>query len=106
MLSLSNNKHSYVHEMVHYCRFDAYWTFQRRFYLFISRERRREGEREGAKHQCEKHQSVASLVCPSLGLNPQPRHMCPDWNQTESLLLCEMMPNQLSHAGQGYLLDI
>ena len=32
-----------------------------RFYLFIFRERRKEGEREGEKHQC----MVASRVAPS-----------------------------------------
>ena len=41
-----------------------------RFYLFIFRQRGREGEREGERHQCdrEKHQSVAS-------------HMCPNWEE-------------------------
>ena len=48
--------------------------FFKRFYLFISRERVREGEREGEKHQC----VVASHVPPTgdLACNPD---MCSDW---------------------------
>ena len=45
-----------------------------RFYLFLSRERGREGEREGEKHQCvfaSGMPSTGELVC-----NPG---MCPDW---------------------------
>ena len=44
------------------------------FYLFILRERRKEGEREGGKHQC-----VVASHTPSTGdlaCNPG---MCPDW---------------------------
>ena len=43
--------------------------FLLRFYLFIFRQRGREGEREGEKHQC----VVASHVHQSPGL--QPRHV-------------------------------
>ena len=45
-----------------------------RFYLFIFRERGKEGEREGKKHQC----VVASRAPPTgdLACNPG---MCPDW---------------------------
>ena len=45
-----------------------------RFYLFIFRERGREGEREGEKHQC----VVASHVVPTGDLAHTPV-MCPDW---------------------------
>ena len=47
-----------------------------RFYLFIFRERGREGEREGEK---EKHQCVVAFHMPhngDLAYNPG---MCPDW---------------------------
>ena len=44
------------------------------FYLFIFRERGREGEREGEKHQC----VVASHVAPTGELAHNPG-MCPDW---------------------------
>ena len=37
-------------------------TFQKRYYLFIFRERGRKGEREGEKHQCVRHTSR----CPHL----------------------------------------
>ena len=48
--------------------------FFQRFYLFIFRERGREGEREGEKHQC----VVAShsLTTRDLAYNPG---LCPDW---------------------------
>ena len=45
-----------------------------RFYLFIFRERGREGEREGEKHQC----VVASHTPPTGDLVHNPG-MCPDW---------------------------
>ena len=40
-------------------------------YLFIFRQREREGEREGEKHQC----VVAPYTPPNWGPGPQPRHM-------------------------------
>ena len=45
-----------------------------RFYLFILRERGKEGEKEGEKHQC----VAASCASPTgdLACNPG---MCPDW---------------------------
>ena len=48
--------------------------FLKRFYLFIFIKRRREGEREGEKHQC----VVASHtpLTGNLACNPG---MCPDW---------------------------
>ena len=45
--------------------------FFKKRYLFIFREREREGEREGGKHQC----VVASLMRPTGDLAPQPRHV-------------------------------
>ena len=48
--------------------------FFKRFYLFIFRERGREGEREGGKHQC----VVASCTPPTGDLAHNPG-MCPDW---------------------------
>ena len=42
-----------------------------RFYLFIFREKGREGEREGEKHQC----VVASHAAPTGDQGPQPRHV-------------------------------
>ena len=52
----------------------VYLFFLNRFYLFIFRERVREGEREGEKHQC----VVASHVPPTRDL-ARNRGMCLDW---------------------------
>ena len=49
-------------------------SFSKRFYLFIFRERGREGEREGEKYQY----VVASCTPPSEDLAHNPG-MCPDW---------------------------
>ena len=48
------------------------------FYLFIFRERGREGEREGEKRQC----VVASHVAPTGDLTRNPG-MCPDWESNQ-----------------------
>ena len=45
-----------------------------RFYLFMFRQRGRDGEREGKKHQC----VVASRVPPTGDLDCK-TGMCPDW---------------------------
>ena len=52
----------------------TYFIFLKRFYLFIFRERGREGEREGEKHQC----VVVSHTPPAGDLAWNPR-VCPDW---------------------------
>ena len=55
-------------------RWVFFFNFLKRFYLFLLRERGREGEREGEKHQC----VVASHVPPTgdVACNPG---MCTDW---------------------------
>ena len=60
----------------------VFFLFVFRFYLFIFREKGREGEREGEKHQC----VVASHVAPTGNLAYNPG-MCPDWNQTGNPLV-------------------
>ena len=50
------------------------YCYLKRFYLFIFRERGREGERAGEKLQCE----VASHMPPTGDLAHNPG-MCPDW---------------------------
>ena len=40
-------------------------TFFKRSYLFIFRDRGREGEREGEKHRCAKETSVAFHTAPT-----------------------------------------
>ena len=63
-----------------------------RFYFFIFRERRREGEREGEKHPC----VVDSHAPPTGDLAGNPG-MCPDWDP----LVRRPELNQLSHTSQG-----
>ena len=53
---------------------DFHPFLKKRFYLFISRERRREGDREGEKHQC----VVTSCALPIGDLAHNPGK-CPDW---------------------------
>ena len=44
-------------------------------FLFILRERGREGERERNNNVGEKHRSIASCTSPNQGLNLKPRHV-------------------------------
>ena len=65
-------------------------------YLFILRERGREGEGEGEKHQC-------VVACPApptgdLACNPG---MCPAGNRTGDPLVCRPVHNPLSPTSQG-----
>ena len=46
-------------------------SFFLRFHLFTFREKGREGERKGEKHQC----VVASCMLPTWGPGPKPGHM-------------------------------
>ena len=48
-----------------------YFYLKNIFYVFIFRERGREGEREGEKHQC----VFASPTAPNQGPGPQPRQV-------------------------------
>ena len=70
--------------------------FFKRFYLFIFRERGREGERVGEKHQC----VVASCVPPTGDLAHSPG-MCPDWESNQRPLVCRLALNPLSHTIQS-----
>ena len=51
-----------------------FYFFKRSYLFIISREREREGERQGEKHQC----VVASCAPPTGDLAHNPG-MCPDW---------------------------
>ena len=70
--------------------------FKKIFYLFIFRERRREGEREGEKHQC-----VVALACPSLGIWPATQACALTGYQTGDPLVCRPVLNPLSYTSQG-----
>ena len=66
------------------------------FYLFIFRERGREGEREGEKYQC----VVASHVAPTGDLAHN-LDMCLDGELNQQLFGLPPMLNPLSHTSQG-----
>ena len=70
--------------------------FFKRFYLFIFRERRREGERKGEKHQC----VVASHTPPTGDLARNPG-ACPDWESNQGPLTHRPALNALSHTSQA-----
>ena len=54
----------------------TFFTPEDMFIDFKERGREWEGrENERKRHRCEKHQSVASRMCPDRGSNPQPRYM-------------------------------
>ena len=53
-------------------------NFCLRFYLFIFRERGREGEREGEKHQC-----VVASCAPPTGEQACTTDDCPDWESNQ-----------------------
>ena len=59
----------------------CYFIFLR-FYVFIFRQKGREGESEGEKHQC-----VVSSRAPPTGDLAQNPGMCPDGNQTSDPLV-------------------
>ena len=71
--------------------------FLKRFYLFTFRQKGREGEREGEKHQC----VVASYVAPTGDLASNPGK-CPDWELNWRPFGSQPPLNPLSHTSQGY----
>ena len=72
------------------------------FSYFFLRERGREGEREGEKHQCEREILIGCLSdVPQLGTQPTTQACALTRNQTKDLSLRRMMSNQLIHSGQG-----
>ena len=66
------------------------------FYLFIFRERGREGEREGEKQQC----VVASHVAPTGALACNPG-MCPDWELKRRPFSLQPTLSPLEYTSQG-----
>ena len=72
------------------------------FYLFIFRERGREGERAGEKHQYERDTSVGFLLhTPTRDLASKPV-TCPVWEPNQKLLkVWRMTPNSRNHTHWG-----
>ena len=79
--------------------FLAYLYIFLRFYLFIFRERRREGERETL--MCERYINRLPLTCPQPGTWPVTQACALTGNPTDELSVCGMTPNLLSHTSQG-----
>ena len=85
----------------HYSVFSVQHIFY--FFLifkFIFRERGREGEREGKKHQC----VVASHMSPTGGLACNPG-ICPDWESNQRALALQggTQSTEPHQPGQGYI---
>ena len=78
------------------CFYKQSGHFKKIFYLFIFRERGREGEREGEEHQCvvASHASLAG----NLACNPG---MCPDWESNLNPLVLRPTLNPLSYTSQA-----
>ena len=80
-------------------------NFLKRFYLFIFRERRREGRKRGRDaSMCERyiHQSGAlPLACPLPGTWPTIQACVLTGSQTGDLPVCRPALNPLSHTSQG-----
>ena len=66
-----------------------------RFYLFIFRERGREGEREGEKHQCVAASCVA--LTGDLARNPG---MCLDRESNQQPFGLQAQSTELNHPGE------
>ena len=72
--------------------FHAYSFFQ--IFTFF-RERRREGERGGEKHQC-----VVASCAPHTGDLAHNLSMCPEWELNQQPFVCRQVLNPLSHTSQ------
>ena len=70
--------------------------FLKRFYLFISRQKGREGERKGEKYQC----VVASRTTHTGNLARNPG-MCPDWESNQWPFGSQPMLIPLSYTSHG-----
>ena len=82
--------------------FFSFCSFFKRFYLFIFRERGREGETEGEKQQC----VVASQVAPTGNLAHNPG-MCSDWESNQRPFGSQAStqstePHQPRFSGKGF----
>ena len=80
----------------HYSSFYTLEFFLKKI-LFIFRQRGREGEREGEKHQC-----VAAPHVPLLGTWPATQARAPTGNRTSDPLVYRPVLNPLKHTSQGY----
>ena len=80
-----------------YIRVHPFYFFKR-FYLLIFRERGREGEREGEKHQC-----VVAPQMPPAGDPPATQACASTGNRTSNPPVCRLALSPLSHTSWGYI---
>ena len=87
--------------LLDYCSFilSCNYNFFKRFYLFIFRQKGREGEREGEKHQC----VVASHVAPTRDLARNPG-TCPDQESNRRPPGSQPALIPLSYTSQGAII--
>ena len=78
-----------------FCTYQFVLLFFWRFYLFILRERGREGERGGKKHQC-----VIASYAPQLGTWP-PTQVCALMGNVPELATLWFAGQHLIHTSQG-----
>ena len=76
--------------------FMPFYFFNKKFYLFIFRQRGREGERKGEKHQC-----VVASHSPTTGDLVHNPSTCPDWESNQQPFGSQSMLNLLSHTSKG-----
>ena len=72
------------------------FTYLFKFYLFVSREQIREGERDGEKHQC-----VVASHTPPTGDQACNPGMRPDWKSNQRPFGRRPALNPLSHTSEG-----
>ena len=85
----------YLHILMHY-------SVPRHFFIFLEKDRGREGEREKEKHQCEREALISCLsYTPSSGTEPATQAGALTGNWTRDLSLCRVTSNPLSHISQG-----
>ena len=75
------------------------------FIVLLEKEGEVEREKERNIDGKEKHQLVASLMCPDWGLNPQPRHVPWPGLKPMTFQFIGQCPNQLSHTSQGKVIS-
>ena len=72
------------------------------FFSFFERQVKREGKRGRETLMRERNINWLPPYMPRPGSKPTTQAHALTWNQTGDLLVCGMMPNQLSHTGQGH----
>ena len=66
------------------------------FFLLLTLKRRREEEREGENHPCERETLIGCILhIPQPGTEPTTQACTVTRNQTHHILVCWMMPDQL-----------